>query len=165
MPSTTKRVKGRSWVIVNATLLVEGTHCGSHTLFYPRDELAKAAHLWEGVPIVVNHPELNGSFVDIMDPRFKPKNIIGWVRRPSMDRTGTKLQAECWLDVNKTPSSIVNAVLADRRVELSTGLYTDNERRGGEVIARNHKPDHLAILPDDIGACSLEKGCGLGVAT
>jgi hypothetical protein len=30
-----------------------------------------------------------------------------------------------------------------------------------EGIARNLRPDHLAILPDDKGACSLEDGCGV----
>lgn len=30
-----------------------------------------------------------------------------------------------------------------------------------DAVARNHRPDHLAILPDQVGACSLADGAGL----
>lgn len=53
-------------------------------------------------------------------------------------------------------------------VELSTGLFTDNEVEAGTwngedfvAIARNYRPDHLAILPDKVGACSIKDGAGL----
>ena len=53
-------------------------------------------------------------------------------------------------------------------MELSTGLFTDNELSEGEFegksykyIARNYRPDHLALLPDKIGACSVADGAGL----
>jgi hypothetical protein len=49
-------------------------------------------------------------------------------------------------------------------------LFTDNETappgashlgRPYNFVARNYRPDHLAILPDQRGACSIEDGCGL----
>jgi len=53
---------------------------------------------------------------------------------------------------------------------VSVGVFTDNEDVEGiwqdekyTKIAHNHRPDHLAILPESIGACSLADGCGLGV--
>ena len=52
-------------------------------------------------------------------------------------------------------------------MEVSTGLFTENEEVHGEfrgkpyiAVARNYRPDHLAWLPDQIGACSLAAGCG-----
>jgi hypothetical protein len=53
-------------------------------------------------------------------------------------------------------------------MELSTGLYVDAELTPGDwkgeeyvAIARNLRSDHLAILPDKIGACSVADGAGL----
>src|SRR5690606_13771547 len=31
-------------------------------------------------------------------------------------------------------------------------------------VARDYKPDHIAILPDRIGACSIADGCGVNNA-
>jgi hypothetical protein len=33
------------------------------------------------------------------------------------------------------------------------------------MVARNYRPDHLAVLPDQRGACSLTDGCGVMVNT
>jgi hypothetical protein len=62
------------------------------------------------------------------------------------------------MDINET-----------KEVEVSLGMFTDNEATEGDwngekyiMIAKNHRPDHLAILPDAVGACSCEDGCGLG---
>ena len=54
-------------------------------------------------------------------------------------------------------------------MELSTGLFTDNDETAGvspkgrnyEAVARNHRPDHMAVLPDQVGACSINDGCGV----
>ena len=53
-------------------------------------------------------------------------------------------------------------------MEVSTGLFTENVQANGvfggkayHAIATNYRPDHLAILPDQIGACSIEDGAGL----
>ena len=53
---------------------------------------------------------------------------------------------------------------------MSTGLYVDRDETPGtcpksgrpyDAVARNYRPDHLAILPDQRGACSNEDGCGI----
>jgi hypothetical protein len=53
-------------------------------------------------------------------------------------------------------------------VEISTGLFTDNIPESGvwngeayTAVARNYRPDHLAILPDQKGSCSIADGAGL----
>jgi len=70
---------------------------------------------------------------------------------------------------------IVQAIHRYKPVEVSTGLYADSIATNGAVsgksyraVARNFRPDHLAILLDTVGACSLQDGCGLlrdGAAT
>jgi hypothetical protein len=87
------------------------------------------------------------------------------------------LRGEAWLDIDRT-RAVDPRVLADieagRDVEVSTGLTLDEETapdgavhngKGGptpyRATARNFRPDHLAILPDSVGACSLKDGCGI----
>jgi hypothetical protein len=82
-----------------------------------------------------------------------------------------KLKAEAWLEVERVKqvdNRILEALEKGEMVELSTGLFTDNEPTEGDwngekymAIARNFRPDHLAILPDKVGACSIADGAGL----
>ena len=53
-------------------------------------------------------------------------------------------------------------------MEVSTGLFSDHQRTPGvwnneeySMIATDLQPDHLALLPDKKGACSLADGAGL----
>ena len=55
-------------------------------------------------------------------------------------------------------------------MEVSTGLFSDDESIQGQWndkkyigIVRNHKPDHLALLPGGVGACSANDGCGIRI--
>jgi hypothetical protein len=84
-----------------------------------------------------------------------------------------KLKAEIHLNVDKTgvysPTTIAS-LKALKVLEVSIGVFTDEVKEEGEwngeaYIARatNHKPDHLAILPNDVGACSVTDGCGIRV--
>ena len=55
-------------------------------------------------------------------------------------------------------------------IEVSVGIFTDNEDAEGDwngekylAVAHNYRPDHLALLPGEVGACSINDGCGLRV--
>jgi hypothetical protein len=70
--------------------------------------------------------------------------------------------------VQQVDERVWAAIQNRRTLEVSTGLFTDNIPTMGIFngreffgIATNHKPDHLAVLPDQIGACSIADGCGL----
>jgi hypothetical protein len=65
-------------------------------------------------------------------------------------------------------SDVLVAVKASQPVEVSVGVFTDEDEDEGEyngeqysAIAKNHRPDHLALLPGGVGACSVEDGCGI----
>ena len=119
---------------------------------------------------MVGHPYDNGQPISARDPAVLNKSGIGFVFR---SQANGKLTAEGWFDVEATQrvnNQIFTALEAGQPIELSTGLYTDNEPAGQGAtfngipytyIARNYRPDHLAILPDQKGACSIADGCGV----
>ncbi len=152
------------------TMIVPGVLPGSKgPLYYPQDEIKRNFKSWEGVPLVVGHPVRNGSPVSASEPDAVH---VGVVRNVSANG---KLKGEAWVDIERLAT--VNKNLADslqrgHKIEVSTGLFTDNEPappgsnyngRAFTHIARNYRPDHLAILPNQQGACSVNDGCGLNV--
>jgi hypothetical protein len=77
-----------------------------------------------------------------------------------MSFDGNKLRGEVWIYKS-------NESLLSRMVEVSTGMFVDvNETVGNwngenyDAVAVNIRTDHLALLPNDIGACSISDGAG-----
>ena len=163
-------MEGRPYIVVPMIMLTEGVHAGSNgPLYYPGDELAKTPMVWNHKPIVVYHPQINGVGVSACDPIILTNRKIGIILNARFE--DGKLHAEAWLEVERVKlvdNRILESLEAGKTVELSTGLFTDNETTEGTwndegytAIARNYRPDHLAILPDKKGACSIEDGAGL----
>lgn len=163
-------MEGREYLVVPMVMLTEGVHAGScGPLYYPGDELAKTPAVWNHKPIVVYHPQINGVGVSACDPDILTSRKVGVIMGARYEKG--KLKAEAWLEesrVQKVDDRIAAALQANAMMEVSTGLFTDNEGPGGEwngeqyaAIARNFRPDHLAILPDQKGACSIDDGAGL----
>jgi hypothetical protein len=161
----------REYIVAPMTLIVPGVLSGSKgPLYYPPEEIARNASAWNGIPILVGHPYINGMAVSADDPKILRRQGVGLVMHA---QANGKLTAEGWFDVEATrriDPRILSALSRGRRIELSTGLFTDNEvapqgatynGRPYDFIARNYRPDHLAILPDQIGACSIRDGCGV----
>ena len=160
-------LEGRAYIVVPMVMLTEGVHNGSNgPLFYPGAELAKTPAVWNHKPIIVYHP---ASGMSGCDPDVLNNRKIGLILNTKY--VGNKLHAEAWLEIDRIKTvdeRILTALEAGEMVELSTGLFTDNESIDGEfdgeaynAIARNYRPDHLAILPDKKGACSIDDGAGL----
>ncbi len=162
---------GRDYYVVPLSMLVPGVLNGSQgPLFYPLDEITKNYSAWNGMPIVVYHPMKDGKHVSARSPDVMEKQGIGTVFETNV---AGKLNAVGWIDIEKArrvDNRVIEAIEANRPIELSTGVGTDNEiaPEGSEFngvkythIARNYRPDHLAILPDQKGACSVVDGCGV----
>lgn len=163
-------LEGRDYTVVPAVMMVEGVHEGSEgPLFYPKEELGKTPSVWNHKPIVVYHPTMNGVGISACEPAIIESHKVGILMNTRFE--GTQLKTEAWIDMDKAEKvdkRVVEAVTANTMMELSTGLYTDLDETPGEWngesyigIARNHRPDHLALLPDQIGACSIADGAGL----
>jgi hypothetical protein len=172
-------LNGRKYVVAPLRLIVPGVLNGSRgPLFYPAEEIARDPGAWNGMPIVGYHPIVNGAHVSARDPAILETQGLGYVFRAKADGP---LDGEGWFDEALTGNfdsrladehKILPRLLGGKLLELSTGLFTDNEPAPeGSVhngkpyafVARRHRPDHLAILPDQIGACSNADGCGVGV--
>lgn len=165
-------VNGRDKVVVPMVMLQEQVLAGSKgPLFYSRNEIAKAVQAWNGMPITVNHPQLDGLHVSARHPEIVAKQKIGEVYNAHMK--GHRLHAEGWIDLadaKRVDERVYNALMAEAPVECSTGLFTFNvpspgvhNGRSYAEHANDHVPDHLAVLPDAQGACSVADGCGLNV--
>jgi hypothetical protein len=163
------KLEDKTHIVVPCVMLVEGVHAGSNgALFYPANELKKSCHLWNGRPVVAYHPSM---FADSFagHPEIFNLQKVGVIFNAKFE--GKAIKAECWLDperLKKVDDRILKAVENGKMMELSTGVFTENEDTAGTfngkkylAIARNYQPDHLAILPTQKGACSIADGCGL----
>lgn len=159
----------REYLVAPLTMIVPGVLAGSKgPLLYPEDEVRKNPSAWNGMPIVVNHPTKNGIPVEARSPDVLERHQIGTVFNTKFNG---KLVAEGWFDLERTRRTnigIYEQLVNNQPIELSTGLYTDNEAFKGtwngrryEYVARNYRPDHLAILLGSKGACSIKDGCGV----
>jgi len=168
------RHNGREYLVAPMTLIVPGVLNGSKgALYYPPDEIAKEHKSWNTIPLVVYHPVVLGQHVSVNTPGVREKSEIGFARNAKIDPTTGKLQTQGWFDVERTrtvDNRVLQALQAGQPIELSTGLYTTNEpaspsaNHNGkpyQFVAKDYKPDHIAILPDQVGACSLQDGCGV----
>lgn len=172
VPQTRReRLHGRDYLVAPLSLIVPGVLNGSQgPLYYPPEEVSRDPFAWNHIPLVVNHPTRNGQPVSARSPEVLEKQGVGFVFKAAFNG---KLTAEGWFDVEAT-RRVDNRVLVSlekgQPMELSTGLGTENVPAANDAnhngklythIARNYRPDHLAILPDGKGACSLEDGCGV----
>jgi hypothetical protein len=166
---------GREHIVAPLSLIVPGVLNGSKgALYYPPEEIGRDPTIWNHVPLVVYHPNVGGQNVSARDPDVLNSHGIGIILKTKVDNKG-RLVAEGWFDVErcrKVDNRVLQSLEAGKAIELSTGLFTDNHPapqgsvhngRSYQYIARNYRPDHLAILPDQKGACSLDDGCGVMV--
>lgn len=166
-------LQGQQYYAVPVIMMVEGVHNGSRgPLFHAASELERSVNDWDGMPVVVNHPEdTDGNFISANSPAVLAEWGIGKLRNVHM--ADGKLKGEAWLSVQSLVAKEPNLLRRVQKgdvIEVSVGVYCDEEDMQGDwngehyaAIARNHRPDHLALLPGDVGACSVADGCGLRV--
>jgi hypothetical protein len=180
-------LNGRSYLVAPMTLLVPGVLEGSQgPLYYPPEEVAHNFDAWNGMPLIKGHPaSTDGKPLSARTPAVLASSMMGYALNVGISSTN-ELQGEAWFDEDLTKrvdSNLHIALLQDRPIELSTGLFTTNipaalnasysgtDRYGRpytrpySYVARNYRPDHVAILTDQKGACSLDDGCGVNNVT
>lgn len=163
--------EGEIHTIVPAILAVEGVLEGSGgPALLTADVLAKHVGAWNGRPVVLFHPEDELGYVSAAaDPRILERRV-GTIFEARVENG--RLKADLWLNEKQFDalgaSNVLAAIVAGEVVELSTGYMSDDiaesgEFRGVEYTVRhvNLKPDHLALLPGQVGACSIADGCGV----
>ena len=161
---------GETWLVVNGVPLVEGVLNGRYV---PADEFGAFAKDWNGIPVVLRHPKKNGrsgGAARVPAPVLDVP-IVGYFYNADVD--GKRLVGEFWLKKDELlkhqdGEAVYNRIVKNRPVEVSTAYYSAEEFAKGEVdgkpyltIDHDIHPDHIALLPDEIGACSIDAGCGL----
>lgn len=163
--ATIKHLGGKEYYVAPVTMLVEGVLNGSRgPLFYPSEEIAKVVDAWNDIPLTNGHPP-----VSARSPQTNQDYYLGRVYNVSFSQG--KLTGEAWFDIERVDNinpKIKEALKKGSPIEVSTGLFTQNDLQEGSFndtryigIARGYRPDHLAILMDTPGACSVNDGCGI----
>lgn len=166
-------LEGRDYIVLPVVILVEGVHAGSNgPILYTLEDMKKFSPAWNHKPVVVNHPKKNGEFVSADDPAILSTYKVGILMAAKVK--DKKQYAEAWLEksrIKEVDERVLSSIENGETIEVSTGLFTDNEDSPGDwegeeydAIARNYAPDHLALLPDLVGACSVKDGCGMFTA-
>lgn len=174
-PAYTPRMENhlnRRHIIVPVIMMVPGVHNGSRgPLFHSEEELKASAERWNGYPVTISHPtDADGNFVSAFSNGMSAR-IVGTVHNARFE--AGKLRADVWLDEQRLiacSAEAAAAIQSGRPLDVSIGVFTDEEEQSGvwngepyTGIAHNHRPDHLALLPGEQGACSWADGCGVRV--
>lgn len=167
---------GTEHLVVPLVMLVEGVLWPSNA---EGPELALAEEFgrfpagWNGRPVVLGHPMIEGTPVSANSPSVLEEYAFGFLFNTRLK--DTKLLSEAWINLDRAndlggnfKDTVDRLEASTELTEVSTGLFSMNEDASGDydgeeyiAIWRNIVPDHLAILPQGVkGACSVEDGCG-----
>lgn len=182
--SRTETIDGDEFVIAEATILREGVLNGNEgPLFYSEAEISRRVGAWNGIPLVAPHPYIveNGKVKHVSaghSHEIVNKFTIGrtYNDRIETQPDGKKLRkVDIYINVKRSDqidTRIVPAIKNKQQVNVSTGIFTekrkavDNSRYNGTGYTHsvhNIEPDHLAVLMDEKGACSVSDGCGVNI--
>ena len=141
--------------------------------YVPTAEIEKSASAWWGTPTTANHPVgPSGEPTSANRPGVAENTWTGHFFDARAENGGEQLVGDVWVDIERTRNlgdvgeQIVNRLEAGDPLEVSTSYFFDRLEPGrydGEHrdrVVGNLRPDHLALLPDSEGRCSLDDGCG-----
>lgn len=174
----TETMMGREYLVAPVVMIQEGVLHGANARFAefcPGEELAVNTVQWNGRPIVLNHPQVQGVYVSANAPSVLQDWSFGYIFNTTYDGGSKKLKAEAWIDTARASElagdfqDVVDRInTGEEPVEVSTGLYTGIITEEGSYEGRRYNgrwqnivSDHLAILPNTQGACSVADGCGI----
>lgn len=158
--------ENRDHLVVPVVMIVEGVLEGSDgPALLHTSEFSKYPESWNGRPVCVRHPATGSA----AQPDVMERVVLGSLFNTTV--VNGKLKSEAWIDVEKAErlgyANLIHQMEAGQLVEVSTGYFSDAVEKEGEFngvaydqLHVNLRPDHLAILPDEEGACSVADGCG-----
>ncbi len=143
--------------------------------YLPKDHAEASAPSWNGTPLTLGHPTTaNGVATTANSPEMHEKTVLGRVFNAEPESGA--VDGEAWFDEEKIRNmggmaeKALDTVLDEGTVEVSSG-YRASKLPSGEYDGQTHnavqgniKPDHVAVLPNAKGKCSIESGCGVGEA-
>jgi hypothetical protein len=172
-----EELDGTEYVVAPTTLLkpmylnVPG-NWSVNEAYLPQQEAKASIPSWNGTPLTLNHPTQNGAGTTANSPEMHQKSVLGRVFNAEWENG--EVVGEAWFNVPKIremggmAENALERVLNGGGVEVSTG-YRASKLPSGEYDGETHtavqgnlKPDHLAVLPNKQGKCSIASGCGVG---
>ena len=156
-------IDGVDYMVLPVIPLVEGVLNGT---YYSSESIKNSTPFWNGATVPVNHPVGNVSANSV---QFERTTNIGRFYNSRFE--GDKLKGDIWIDIKKAESLGYSNILEQFKdgvmMEISTGLYADSKEVKGSFKGVEYNaqigdivPDHIALLPNDVGACSVADGCG-----
>lgn len=158
---------GRAYLVAPSVPIREGVLNGE---LVPAAEIQKFALAWNGRPMPLGHPKDNGGFISANSPDLWDSTPAFFFNAQAEDGV---LRGEVWLDIEKAEAlgglavQALNRLRHGQPLELSTAYFRDLDPQPGTYagksyrgVARNLRPDHIAILLNEPGACSWQDGCG-----
>ncbi len=139
--------------------------------FDPESGPESLTNLWEELPVTIGHPpDINLDWSVTKTLAWLDEQAIGQVR--SVRMSGDKLVGDMWLVANQVDhnASRVLETISNGKdpMEVSIGSFSMVVPNDGELSGKQFAGEfvdlaanHLAILPDDVGACSCKSGCGV----
>jgi len=155
------------YLVVPVIAIKEGV---LNDLYYSSDVIKNSVDEWNGSPITINHPvDSNGNFISANKPEVEGSVVIGKLFNCRFE--DNSLKGDIYINISQCESAgyseIIEKFNNGEMVEVSTGLRSPIVNSKGDYNGQSYTgviqeiwPDHLAILPNELGACSIKDGCG-----
>jgi hypothetical protein len=137
---------------------------------YPADEIKNSFMSLDQTPAPMGHPLVDGKFVSASHPLGLNLAYAGaWNSNPRQKNGRVFMDKMVDIEVAQQSEKgrrLLNAIEQGEPIHTSTGLYCwleNSENADHKFIARGIKFDHDAILLDEEGAATPEKGVGIFV--
>ena len=165
---STQTLDGREFLVVPVVAVKEMVLNGELLL---APQIEESVKFWNDTPVSIVHPVVNGKKVSAKGIEFIEKIVVGRLYNTYFE--DKRLKGEMWVDIDKANTlggeakDLLVRFGSGETVEVSTAYYADTDTTAGTFdgneysgVQYNIRPDHLAILPHDTGACSCADGCG-----
>jgi hypothetical protein len=166
-------VNGEKFWVVPGTIAKHGVMRGSRgSIYYPDPLFNSTCDRWNKQPVIINHTfNEKGNPVSCLSEDTLDEVCVGFTDN-SYYQDGD-LKVEFWLSEERLYTvnrDVADKIKARKKLEVSTGLLSKTKKaKDGAVfngqsydqVLVDYKTDHVAILTDEKGACSVEQGCGV----
>lgn len=123
----------------------------------PVDEMMPES--WNGTLVTIGHPKDDGGrYISANDsPAVLEAWGVGRLFHVELTENG-RLRGEAYINTSKVDRELVEALRnREAQIDVSTAYFSEVQ----DGYYRDIKPDHLALLPGERGACSWDDGCGV----
>lgn len=135
--------------------------------------LVQSANQWNNIPVVIYHTSESARTIDNLENEkvgfIYNAEVIGYDEDPSNIRLKCMLRLDVkLLKLHEDGDMIINTFDNGNIMEMSTGYFVidwqwqEGSFRGRDYVAMQNEliPDHLALLPNAVGAYSIDDGGG-----